>query len=139
VTNTKRKRILLVDDDLSILEMYKDRLEKDGFDVVAVQSAADAVENLTECEEFDLVITDIMMAKVDGWDLIDTIRDVLGVNKEVLPVIIITAFEEKGLETKAWRKGVASVYLQGRQPLVKLVNEARIQTGRVRSKFDDTI
>lgn len=133
------KRILLVDDDRTILEMYKDRLEKDGFDVVVVRSAIDAVEHLTQCESFDLVITDIMMAKMDGWELIDTIRDVLGVDKEVLPVIIITAFEEKGLETKAWRKGVASVYLKGKQPLAKLVNEARVQTGRVRSKFDDTI
>lgn len=129
------KRILLVDDDRTVLAMLRDRLEKDGFSVVTAQSAAEALEELSR-GQFDLVITDIMMAKMDGWELIETIRGDLGIEKEVLPVIVITAFEEKGLETKAWRKGAASVYLKGRQPLAKLVNEARIQTGRVRSKFN---
>lgn len=131
-----QKRVLLVDDDRSILTMYKTRLEKEDFSVVAVRSAGEALEELDR-SAFDLVITDIMMAKMDGWELIETIRHDLGIDKEVLPVIVITAFEEKGLETKAWRKGAASVYLKGRQPLARLVSEAMIQTGRVRSKFHD--
>ncbi|RLC88626.1 MAG: hypothetical protein DRJ03_01770 [Chloroflexi bacterium] len=134
---SESKHILLVDDDGTVRAMYGDRFEKDGFRVTAVSSAIEAVERLSRGDAFDLVITDIMMAKMDGWELLDMIRGGLDIDKKVLPVIIITAFEEKGLETKAWRKGAASVYLKGKQPLVRLVNEARIQTGRMRSKYHD--
>lgn len=130
-----QQRILLVDDDAVVRAMYRDYLRKDGYAVVVVGSAFDAIERLRE-EKFDLVITDIMMARMDGWELIEAIRRDLGFEKEVLPIIVITAFQEDGMETKAWRKGAAAVYLKGRQPLASLLHEVRLHTGRVRSKFD---
>lgn len=131
-------RILLVDDDQSIRKMYGDYLQAHGFDVVEESSALAALDRLMREEKFDLVITDIMMAKMDGWEFLGTIRKELKLNDLALPVIIVSAFESDTLEAKALGKGANGSFVKGSDPLSKLLRMARIQTGRERSKYSDT-
>ena len=131
------KKILLIDDDASIRRMYTDYLANDGFVVTAVPSAIEGLDILSKGEEFDLVITDIMMAKMDGWEFLHAIRNDLGFKPTRLPVIVISAFESATIEAKALSCGANASYIKGGQPLSRLLREARIQTGRERSRFDD--
>ena len=131
------RKILLVDDDRIYRRMYYDCLSDDGFVVVTESSALDALERLGNSESFDLVITDIMMAKMDGWEFLDTLRNKLGLAETKLPVIIISAFESAALEFKALSHGANASFIKGGQPLSELVRKARIHTGRERSRFDD--
>lgn len=131
-------QILLVDDDSSTRQMYSDFLAADGCDVVVVSSAIDALEHLYKGEKFDLVVTDIMMAKMDGWELLSTIRNELGYTDTQLPVIVMSAFSSANIETKAFHLGANAYYLKGEEPIAKLMQTVRILTGRVRSKFDAT-
>jgi CheY-like chemotaxis protein len=130
------KRVLLVDDNREVLNLYQIALERFGaFSVTMASSALDALELLSENPDYDLIITDIMMAWMDGWELLAAVMGLAGVGA---PVIIITAFDEIGTETKAWRRGAAAVYFKGRSPLSKLVNLAKVHTGQIRSKFHDS-
>lgn len=78
-------KILLVEDDLSIQEMVKEYLTKDGF-VVAV--ASDGEEGMTKFleDQFDLIILDIMMPKIDGLEVMNMIR-----KKSSVPILIMSA------------------------------------------------
>lgn len=132
----KQPLILLVDDDTFTLKLFQDYLVAEGFRVVAANSAQLALEVLTKGEHVDLVITDIMMARMDGWEFLHMIRKKLNLDDLTLPVIVMTAFICDTLEVKALQYGANGVYIKG-TPVQKLIHEAKIQTGLVRSKFSD--
>lgn len=81
--------ILIVDDEKPILEILKFNLEKEGFRVLG---AADGEEglNLALTQNPDLILLDIMLPKLDGFDVCKRIRE-----KSNVPIIMITAREEE--------------------------------------------
>jgi len=129
--------ILLVDDDSYIRTMYADYLGKHGFDVTTEGSATSALGHLLNGEKFDLVITDIMMAKMDGWEFLKTIRKGLRLDDATLPVIVISAFESDTLEAKALGEGANGSFIKGGSPLEDLLRQVRIQTGQERCGYSD--
>ncbi len=70
---TKSRRILVVDDSPEILDVTRTVLTSDGYDVVAVPSGEEALERLGD-ESFDLVLLDINMPGMDGWETLRLIR-----------------------------------------------------------------
>ncbi len=83
-----RQRIMVVDDDQEMLRLINHILELEGFDTIVV---ADGNSALTLIEEIDpdLVILDIMMPGLDGFQTLDLIRE-----HSDVPVIILTARHE---------------------------------------------
>lgn len=69
-----KKKILLVEDDNSLAEVYRSRLELEGFDV---QRVANGEVALSAAQEFkpDLIVLDAMMPKINGFDVLDIIRN----------------------------------------------------------------
>ena len=65
----RRRRILLVDDEASLRMLLRRYLERDGYLVVEAVDGADALQRLAE-QPFDLAVIDVMMPKVDGFDLV---------------------------------------------------------------------
>ncbi len=63
-------KLLIVDDDLAVLQIMKEALQKGGFDVESAGKGEDAVLRL-EAERYDLLITDILMPDIDGFEVID--------------------------------------------------------------------
>ena len=61
-----QKRIVIIDDDTFLLDMYVTKFKKAGFEVLAFSSAQDALEKLKETE-VDVVIFDVIMPGMDGW------------------------------------------------------------------------
>jgi two-component system response regulator VicR len=81
------KKILVVDDEPDILELIKDIL-KSKYEVYTAKNVREAVSTL-EKVKIDLIILDIMMPQIDGWDFLWMIR---GSEKyREIPVIIVTA------------------------------------------------
>ena len=82
------KVILLVDDDLTLLEMYEDRLKAEGFTIIQATNGEEALKKVREVKP-SLIILDIMMPKVNGFDVLKNIR----ADQEFknTPVIILTA------------------------------------------------
>lgn len=66
-------RILLVDDEASILELLCEILEPDGYELVTATNGSDALD-LVLSSEFDLIITDFRMPKLSGRELYDRAR-----------------------------------------------------------------
>jgi DNA-binding response OmpR family regulator len=78
-------RILLVDDEESILKLLRFPLEKEGYTVVTAKDGARALETFGR-ESFDLVILDLMLPHVDGMEVCRRIRA-----QSIVPIIMLTA------------------------------------------------
>lgn len=78
-------RILIVEDEVAIAELEKDYLELSGFEV-AMEAAGDLGLERALKEEFDLIILDLMLPKVDGFEICRQIREVKNI-----PVIMVSA------------------------------------------------
>lgn len=82
------KSILLVDDDLTLREMYMERLKAEGF---TVEMAKDGEEALAKAADLkpNIILLDIMMPKINGLDVLKKLKD----NEETksIPVIVLTA------------------------------------------------
>jgi DNA-binding response OmpR family regulator len=83
--NGHRSRILVVDDEPAILELAELYLRSDGFDVAHAQSGSEALEQLADVAA-DLVLLDIMLPGMDGWEVCRQIR-----SSSEVPVVFLTA------------------------------------------------
>jgi DNA-binding NtrC family response regulator len=97
-------RILIVDDEGSLLLTLVANLELEGFDVVGAQDAGSALDLLRR-EHFDLVLTDIRMPGMSGVELFRSIRSM----RPDMPVILMTAFAAEHLINDAVQEGVFAV------------------------------
>jgi len=87
------KTILLAEDDLDIRDCLQDFLENKGYDVVPVRTGRQALEFLTGAEPPpDIVLIDLMMPLVTGWQVIETIRHTPALSR--IPVVVLSASEQ---------------------------------------------
>lgn len=82
-------RVLVVEDDPAILQLYSIVLGKEGYQVFSAQNGEEAWEILDR-EHIDLVITDIMMPVMDGYEFVRLLRE----SDALLPILMITARED---------------------------------------------
>lgn len=78
-------KIMVVDDDANICELLRLYLEKEGFDPVIAPNGVKALE-LFDSEKPDLILLDVMMPQLDGWQVCREIR-----KKSQCPIIVLTA------------------------------------------------
>ena len=81
----KKKRILVVDDDENICRLLKMYLANEGFQIFVAYDGAKALEYV-EKEKIDLIILDVMMPVMDGWDVCRAVRKI-----STVPIIMLTA------------------------------------------------
>lgn len=98
-----KEKILVVDDDPNILQVLAMRLESKGYEPVKVKSAELALQEL-QAGRFDLVLTDLRMAGLDGMDLLEELRRM----DPGTPVIILTAHGSIPNAVEAMQKGAFS-------------------------------
>jgi CheY-like chemotaxis protein len=100
-------RVLLVDDDSSILQLFCTVLEMNGFEVITATSASEAMSSLEE-QAFEMIITDLRMENpTAGFDVVRAAQ-----NLSPRPIIVIvTAFPVPSAE---WRRtGADALYVKG--------------------------
>lgn len=83
-------RILMIDDDREMVTLGKLILEREGFEVLSAYSGVEGLQVLDkEDSHIDLVLLDIMMLGIDGWQVLEKIRD--SKKHADIPVIMLTA------------------------------------------------
>jgi two-component system response regulator PilR (NtrC family) len=96
----KRHRILVVDDEESMREFLCILLQRDGHKVEAVGDGQQAVARLKDCS-YDLIVSDIKMPKLDGFALLEYVRE----RSPATAIIMITAFSTTEQAVDAMKKG----------------------------------
>jgi excisionase family DNA binding protein len=99
--------ILIVDDDARLREFVRVNLEMDGYSVREAASAAEGLAALEE-EPPDLILLDVMMPEVDGWEMLRRVRERHGVDS--IPVIMFSGkADERTAETAEERGAQAFI------------------------------
>ncbi|WP_264537422.1 HAMP domain-containing protein [Flavobacterium sp. N1736] len=102
------KKVLLVDDDVRNLFALTTALERYGLDVISAESGQEAIDMLNEDEAIDIVLMDIMMPEMDGYETMKRIRK--DERHKDLTIIAVTAKAMKGDRQRCIESG-ASDYM----------------------------
>ena len=78
-------KILVVEDDLDIQELLQNFLQESGYDITVANDGLEAI-NIFSDDDFDLILLDILLPKIDGFSVCEFIR-----KKSQIPIIILTA------------------------------------------------
>jgi len=93
-------RILIIDDDLTLLDLLRQSLGKAGYRVLTATNGIDAIQRVYK-DKVDLVVLDVMMPRMDGWETCNRIREVSDV-----PIIMLTAKDKEADTLKGFQCGV---------------------------------
>lgn len=115
-------KIMLVEDDNNLREIYEARLSAEGYEIV---SAADGEEALAIAvrEKPDLIISDIMMPKISGFDMLDILRSTPETKNA--KVIMMTALSQTEDKERADKLGADRYLVKSQVTLEDVVNVAR--------------
>src|SRR5210317_889113 len=92
--------ILVVDDEPNYLIVLSELLKEEGFEVLTAQSGEEGLK-IVEDVDLDIVLTDMRMPGMDGWELLKSIKNY----SKDLPVIMVTAFGEVEKAVVAMKAG----------------------------------
>ena len=95
-----KQKILIADDEAQIREILRIYFEKEGFEVIEAEDGAAAILKV-QSEKPDILLLDIMMPKMDGWQVCREIRETSKV-----PIIMLTARSEERDELQGFELGV---------------------------------
>lgn len=97
----ERLKILVVDDESRMRKLIRDFLVKSGYEVLEAEDGEKAVDTFMLVKDISLIILDVMMPKMDGWQVCREIRK----NSKV-PIIMLTAKSSEADELKGFELGV---------------------------------
>src|ERR1041384_6137450 len=125
-------KILVVDDDAHIRELVKVFLRNNGFEVT---EAADGMEALSTLDSFkvDLAIIDVMMPRMDGWELCQELKTTFDI-----PVLMLTAKGETSQKLKGFQLGTDDYLVKPFEPL-ELVARVKALLKRYRIVASQTV
>jgi DNA-binding NtrC family response regulator len=92
--------ILVIEDKESMLDMLKQTLEAEGYQVITAKDGAEGIKKLSD-ERIGLVLTDLKLPKKDGFEVLRAVKD----DDPLLPVIVMTAFGTIETAVKAVKQG----------------------------------
>ena len=101
--NGQKKKILLVEDDMALSAVYRSRLEIEGFDVREANNGEEALSATVEYRP-DLILLDVMMPKISGFDVLDILRNTPETAN--VRIIMLTALSQPKDKERAESLGV---------------------------------
>lgn len=114
-------KILVVDDEPDVLEMVVRALEADGFQTISAFDGLSALD-LAESEQPDLVLLDIMMPMMSGYEVIEQLK--ANPQTQRIPVVCLTSAESLSARARSRKAGAAGMIMKPFAPS-ELVQELR--------------
>jgi len=121
-----QKRILLVEDDDALANVYLTRLQAEGFDVKRVANGEDALVSALEYHP-DLVLLDVMMPKVSGFEVLDIIRNTPETAN--LKVVMLTALSQEADKKRAESLGVDDYLVKSQVVIADVIDRIKHHLG----------
>ncbi|MDO4265930.1 MAG: response regulator transcription factor [Eubacteriales bacterium] len=94
-------KVLVVDDEIRMRKLINDFLSAKGFQVIEAADGEEAVDKFCADKDIALILLDVMMPKMNGWEVVKTIRKISRV-----PIIMLTARGEEQDELQGFQLGV---------------------------------
>lgn len=116
------KRILLVEDDDALANVYVTRLQAEGYELRRVSNGEDALANALNFKP-DLVILDAMMPKVSGFDVLDILRNTPETAN--LKIVMLTALSQDSDKERAESLGVDEYLVKSQIVLADVIDRIK--------------
>lgn len=97
----EKAKILVVDDESRMRKLVRDFLVRDNYEVIEAEDGAEALDIFFEDKSIALIILDVMMPKMDGWEVCKEIREY-----STVPIIMLTAKTDERDELQGFQLGV---------------------------------
>lgn len=129
------KKILIVEDDVSIAELEKDYLELEGYEVKICNNGVDGL-NALKTNSFDLLILDVMLPKIDGYTILRSLKE-----EKDIPVLMVSAKKEDIDKIKGLSLGADDYITKPFNPseLVARVKSHIRNYERIKNKFKTAV
>jgi DNA-binding response OmpR family regulator len=114
------KRILIIEDEKPLLHALELKLTHEGFEVVSTGSGEEGLKFLEE-QKFDLVLTDLIIPGVDGFKILETIRD----KKIKTQVMVMTNLNQEEDKQKVFDLGATDYFVKSNSPLSQIVENIK--------------
>jgi DNA-binding response OmpR family regulator len=124
--NQNGKKILLVEDDDALASVYMMRLKSEGFDIRRVANGEDALAAAKDHKP-DLVLLDVMMPKVSGFDVLDILRNTPETAN--LKIIMLTALSQETDKQRAQGLGVDDYLVKSQVVISDVVDRIKYHLG----------
>lgn len=121
-----QKKILLVEDDDGLANVYKMRLETEGFTVRRVPNGEDALAAAIEFKP-DLIVLDVMMPKVSGFDVLDILRNTPETAN--IKVVMLTALSQETDKEKADKLGADDYMVKSQVVIADVIERIKHHLG----------
>lgn len=102
------KKIMIVEDNKDIQEIYKHSFEKAGYEVIIENNGLDGINNVIE-KMPDVILLDLMMPKMDGFEFLKLMKQNTAVN---VPVIVCSNISDNEINAKVINFGAAAIILK---------------------------
>jgi DNA-binding response OmpR family regulator len=122
----KLKRILLVEDDDGLASVYITRFQAEGFEIRRVANGEEALATALSYKP-DLILLDVMMPKVSGFDVLDILRNTPETAN--LKIIMLTALSQDSDKQRADALGVDDYLVKSQVVIADVVDRVRRQLG----------
>jgi len=122
----KQKKILLVEDDDSLATVYQTRLEAEGFLIKRVPNGEEALAATLEFHP-DLILLDVMMPKVSGFDVLDILRNTPETANT--QVVMLTALSQESDKKRAEELGVDDYLVKSQVVIADVVDRIKHHLG----------
>ena len=120
------KKILLVEDDDSLATVYQTRLQAEGFDTRRVPNGEDALAVALEYKP-DLILLDVMMPKVSGFDVLDILRNTPETTQ--VKIIMLTALSQDSDKQRAQELGADDYLVKSQVVIADVVDRIKQHLG----------
>jgi chemosensory pili system protein ChpA (sensor histidine kinase/response regulator) len=121
----KKVTVLIVDDDENLKEIYSQKLMNEDFAVLTANDGEEAIQKIKEnFETLDVVLLDVVMPKMDGYDVLEKIRGAWGKYKKI-PIIMLTSLSSPEDRERAKELGADRFFVKPERTPSDLVKEIR--------------
>lgn len=124
--NDNNKKILLVEDDDGLASVYQTRLEAEGFTTRRVPNGEDALAAAIDFRP-DLILLDVMMPKVSGFDVLDILRNTPETAN--MRIIMLTALSQESDKQRAESLGVDEYLVKSQVVIADVVERIKHHLG----------
>lgn len=114
MASTSSRTVLVVDDEADIRTLCKVNLEYEGYRVIEANSGTEALKMISD-EKPDVILLDLMMPGVDGWDVMEELQSDSATAK--IPVIFLTALADEESQLRGWAEGILDYITKPFNPL----------------------
>lgn len=122
------KTILLIDDDLTLSDMYRERLKMEGYNVVTVPTGEEGLE-LAGQSVPNLIMLDIMMPGIGGWETLKRLKH--NPRTATIPVVIVTALVQETVKQQGAQLGAAATFVKSETTPAEVIEAVNKMMGRI--------